>query len=121
MTILVVDDSLLIRLSMKSIIEELGHSVILASNGKQSIDMYKENKVDIVTMDLSMPEMSGCDAIKHLIEIDSNAKIIISTANSFSDSILTAIKEGALCYILKPVTIDILKDAIDKATNDPKQ
>lgn len=119
MKILVVDDSLLIRRSMKSTMEELGHSVILAANGEEAIEKYKEEKPNLVTMDLTMPVMNGLDALKHLIKIDPNAKVIISTANSINDSLLSSMKEGASGYILKPITIEMLKEAIDKAINHP--
>ena len=118
MTILVVDDSIMVRKTMQKNIEKIGHNVILARNGQEAIDVYQEKKPDIVTMDLAMPVMSGMDALKHLIAIDPYAKVIMSTANNFSDLVLLAMKVGALGYLLKPVTIDALEKAINKVIDD---
>ena len=118
MTVLVVDDSLMIRKKMKSMIEEIGHSVIIATDGIEAIKVYKEKRPDVVTMDLAMPLMSGLEALIYIMKIDPYAKVIISTANNFSDLVLKCMKEGASGYIVKPIKIEVLRDVINKAIND---
>lgn len=120
MKVLVVDDSPMVRKKMQEILEEIGHSVILASNGKEAIKMYQEQHPDIITMDLAMPVMSGMDALKRLIEIEPSVKVIVSTSDGCSDSALLAMKEGASGYIIKPIQIETLKSAIDNAYEDIK-
>lgn len=120
MKVLVVDDSPMVRKKMQEILEEIGHSVILASNGKEAIKMYQEQHPDIITMDLAMPVMSGMDALKRLIEIEPSVKVIVSTSDGCTDSALLAMKEGASGYIIKPIQIETLKSAIDNAYEDIK-
>lgn len=118
MTVLIVDDSLMIRKKMQLMIEKIGYSVIMASDGIEAIQAYKDKRPDAVTMDLAMPLMNGLDALKYIMKIDPYAKVIMSTANNFSDLVLQCMKEGASGYILKPIRIGILRDAINKAIND---
>ena len=118
MTVLIVDDSLMVRKKMKVMVEELGYRAIMATDGKEAIEIYNKEMPDIVTMDLCMPSMGGFDALKSIIAMDSYAKVIMSTANNSRDLVLASIKEGASGYIVKPIQIEILEDCINKAVHD---
>lgn len=121
MTILVVDDSLVIRNEMRSIIERLGHNAILAENGKKAIKLYGSEKPDLVTMDMAMPVVDGLTALKNIISMDSKAKVIMSTSNSFKEKVIESIKAGALGYMLKPITMDKMKDTMSKVFNEEEK
>jgi len=111
--VLVVDDSLIIRKKVTKLVEKLGHEVLYGpKNGQDAIDSYNSNKPDLVTMDITMPDMDGIEAVKHIIENDANAKIIMVTSHGQEDMVIKSIQVGAVGYMLKPVTEDKLAAAI---------
>ena len=113
--ILVVDDSLIIRKKITKLSVELGHEVLYgAKNGQEAIEKYKELKPDLVTMDITMPDMDGIEAVKHIINENSKAKIIMVTSHGQEDMVIKSIKAGAVGYMLKPVTKDKLANSIGK-------
>lgn len=112
--VLIVDDSMIMRRSLRNIIENSGHTVIAeASNGNEAIAAYKSHSPDIVTMDISMPSMNGLEALKNIKSINSDARVIIISAYSQKEMVLDAIENGAKSYILKPVNVKKVKDAIN--------
>ncbi|MBF0264915.1 MAG: response regulator [Gammaproteobacteria bacterium] len=113
LNILIVDDSLIIRKKLTKLIEKLGHSVLYdASNGQEAIDAYGSKKPDLVTMDITMPDMDGITAVKEIIKLDSEAKIIMVTSHGQEDMVIKSIQAGAVGYILKPITEDKLAASI---------
>jgi len=113
--ILIVDDSLIIRKKVKKLVEKLDHEVAGdAKNGQEAIDNYNALKPDLVTMDITMPDMDGIEAVKHIISNDSDAKIIMVTSHGQEDMVIKSIKAGAVGYMLKPVTQDKLATAISE-------
>ena len=111
--ILVVDDSLIIRKKITKLVAQLGHEVTFsAKSGQEAIDSYTEQKPDLVTMDITMPDMDGIEAVKHIIKHDPNAKIVMVTSHGQEDMVIKSIKAGAVGYMLKPVTEDKLATAI---------
>lgn len=115
MRVLIVDDSLMMRMEMKVVMESLGHEVVyMAKDGKEAINKYTETSPDFVTMDITMPNMNGIQALKHIIDDDSNAKVLMVTSNGLENLVIEAINLGAVGYILKPVTVDTMKESIHK-------
>ena len=79
--ILIVDDSTVMRKNLYTIFTENGHEVVgEAIDGKQAIVLYSELKPDLVTMDITMPKMSGVEAVNFIVNKDQNAKIIMVSA-----------------------------------------
>jgi two-component system chemotaxis response regulator CheY len=114
--VLVVDDSLVLRKNITKMMTELGHKIIgEAKNGVEGVQMYGELKPDLVTMDITMPDMDGIEAVEKIIEIDPDAKIIMATSHGQEDMVIKAIQAGASGYILKPVTKDKIIETISKA------
>jgi DNA-binding NarL/FixJ family response regulator len=102
--VLIVDDSIVMRKNLVSILSEAGHEIVgQAVNGKQAITMYEELKPDLVTMDISMPIMRGVDAVKEIVEADKEAKIIIVSALNQKQMVFEALNNGAKHYIIKPI------------------
>jgi len=111
--VLVVDDSLIIRKKLTKIIEKLGHEVVYgAKNGQEGIDSFISKKPDLVTMDITMPDMDGITAVKKIIEEDSEAKIIMVTSHGQEDMVIKSIQAGAVGYMLKPITEEKLAHTI---------
>lgn len=112
-TVLVVDDALFMRVAIGNMFKEWGFDVVAqASNGREAIAMYKEHLPDIVTMDLTMPIMSGLDAVKQIIPEYPNAKIIMVTALGQQRIIVDAIEHGAKDFITKPFESAKLKQVV---------
>lgn len=113
-TALVVDDALFMRTTIKNMLESWGFDVVgEADNGKKAVSLYRELKPDLVTMDLTMPIMSGLDAIKQIIPEFPDAKIIMVTAMGQQRIIVDAIESGAKDFITKPFTPEKLKEVVN--------
>lgn len=113
LNVLIVDDSMIIRKKISKSIEELGHSVATtAQNGEEAIKAYDKYKPDLVTMDITMPDMDGITAVKKIIAKDVDAKIIMVTSHGQEDMVIKSIQEGAVGYILKPITKEKLAQSI---------
>jgi two-component system chemotaxis response regulator CheY len=94
---------------------ELGHNVVAeAGNGEEAVAMYSEYNPDLVTMDITMPEMNGIDALSEIMKMDSKATVIMITSHGEEKKVIEAIKLGAKGYILKPLTTEALEDGINK-------
>jgi two-component system chemotaxis response regulator CheY len=113
--ILVVDDSLIMRRNITKMLEALGHKVVAeAKDGHEAIEVYRRTKPDLVTMDITMPEMDGIASVKELRKIDKEAKIMMVTSHGQEDMVISAIRSGASGYLLKPINLMKLGDSIRK-------
>ena len=113
--VLIVDDSLIIRKKISKIFENLGHELVFAAtNGHEAIDAFKKYKPDLITMDITMPDMDGITAVKHIIKYDENAKIIMVTSHGQEDMVIKSIQAGAISYILKPITEEKMAGVISE-------
>ncbi|WP_455757385.1 response regulator [Sulfurimonas sp.] len=113
LNILVVDDSLIIRKNIKKYITSLGHSIVgEAKNGTQAIEFCKELKPDLITMDITMPDMDGITAVKHIREFDKDVNIIMVTSHGQEEMVVMSLKSGAQGYLLKPINEEKLAHSI---------
>jgi len=116
LNVLVVDDSMIIRRNLKKMLTELGCNVIAeAANGQEAIELYVKHNPDAVTMDITMPVMTGIEALKEIRKNYSDAVIIMVTSHGQEDLVMDAIKSGAKGYMLKPINIDKLAQVFKKA------
>ncbi|MFD2629209.1 response regulator [Oceanobacillus kapialis] len=114
--ILVTDDAAFMRMQLKDIVTKLGHEVVgEAENGQVSVEMYQELKPDLVTMDITMPEMNGVEALKEIKKFDADAKVIMCSAMGQQGMVVEAIQAGAKDFIVKPFTADRINEALSKA------
>lgn len=105
--VLIVDDAAFMRMSLKNILEKNGYEVAgEAENGQIGVRKYKEISPDVVTLDITMPEMDGLTALKEIKKIDCNAKVIIISAMGQEGYVREAIMCGAKGFIVKPFTED---------------
>jgi len=117
--VLVVDDALFMRELLKGILKKHGLEVCgEASNGKEAYQKYKEFKPDVVTMDITMPEVNGIEGTRMIRNEFPNAKIIMCSAMGQNAMVLEAIKAGASNFIVKPFqpdkVISTIKEVYDK-------
>ena len=102
-TVLLVDDSRMSRKMLKNLLEEEGYSVIAeAGDGLEAIEVYKTHKPDLVTLDITMPNMDGIEALKELMAIDPEVKAVMITAAGQQNKLIQALKIGAKKFITKP-------------------
>lgn len=112
--VLVVDDTLFMRASIRQMLEANGHSVAgEAANGVEAIEKYAAVKPDVILMDITMPDMDGLEALKRIKEIDPKAKVIMCTAMGQQVMVAKAVELGAQQFIVKPFQPDRLMAAID--------
>jgi len=113
--VLVVDDAAFMRLSLRTMLEKNGFEVVGdAENGRKAIEKYKILKPDIVTMDITMPDMDGIEALTEIIRFDSNAKVIMLSAMGQEVKIREAIIIGAKSFIIKPFKEEFLLKTLSK-------
>lgn len=113
--ILVVDDAAFMRLSLRTMLEKNGYEVVGdASNGFKAVEMYKILKPEIVTLDITMPEMDGIEALSEIMKYDPNAKVIMLSAMGQEPKIREAIVLGAKGFIVKPFKEEYLVKALSK-------
>lgn len=101
--ILLVDDAQVIRLMLSKILKTGGYEIAgEASNGLEAVEKYKELQPDLVTMDITMPQMSGIDAVRKIKEYDPQARIIMCSAMGQKSLVIEAIEAGARNFLIKP-------------------
>jgi len=107
--VMVVDDAMFMRASLKMMLEKNGYEIAgEAENGAIAVQKYKEIKPDFVTMDITMPEMDGLQALKLIKQFDADAKIVIVSAMGQEPVVKEAILSGAKSFIVKPFKEDFV-------------
>jgi two-component system, chemotaxis family, chemotaxis protein CheY len=116
MRLLIVDDSNMIRTRISRVVQNGGLKDVavvgLAKNGLEAIRIAKVARPDVVTMDLTMPEMDGIECITALIKFDPKINILVVSALSDKSTAIAALKLGARGFVAKPFTDDELQMAL---------
>lgn len=113
--VLIVDDAAFMRMKLKDILEKNGYTVVgEAQNGAEAVQLFQEVHPDLVTMDITMPEMNGIEALKKIKEIDSSAKVVMCSAMGQQGMVMDAIRSGAVDFIVKPFDTNRVIDSLDK-------
>jgi len=113
--ILIVDDAKFMRMTLSNILIKANHVIIgEAENGREAVEFYREHKPEIVTMDITMPEMSGLQAVKEIKKEFPEAKIIMCSAMGQQKMVVEAIEAGAKDFIVKPFDELRVTDAIKR-------
>lgn len=114
--ILIVDDAAFMRMMIKDILTKNGFEVVgEAADGIQAVEKYNELQPDLVTMDITMPEMDGIAALKEIKGTDPSAVVIMCSAMGQQAMVIDAIQAGAKDFIVKPFQADRVIEAIQKA------
>jgi len=101
-TILVIDDEKLIRKSLKVALEEAGFKVLVAETGAKGLSLAKKNGIDLILLDIKLPDINGIDVLKVIKEMDSETIVMMMTGYGTIENAVLAMKEGAFDYINKP-------------------
>ncbi|ANF96530.1 MULTISPECIES: response regulator [Paenibacillus] len=113
--ILIVDDAAFMRMMIRDILTKNGYEVVgEAQDGAQAVEKFKELRPDLVTMDITMPEMDGIAALKEIKKMDGGAKVIMCSAMGQQAMVIDAIQAGAKDFIVKPFQADRVIEAISK-------
>jgi len=113
--ILIIDDAKFMRITLRNILINANHEVIgEGENGKEAIELYREFRPDLVTMDITMPEMDGIEAVKMIKKEFPNAKIVMCSAMGQQKMVVEAIEAGAKDFIIKPFDELRVTDAINR-------
>jgi two-component system, chemotaxis family, chemotaxis protein CheY len=113
--ILIVDDAAFMRMMIRDILTKNGYEVVgEAQDGAQAIEKFKELHPDLITMDITMPEMDGISALKEIRKLDTNARVIMCSAMGQQAMVIDAIQAGAKDFIVKPFQADRVIEAIKK-------
>ena len=101
--ILIVDDAIFMRIMLKNILEKHQYEIVgEGSNGAEAIKMYEQLRPDIVTLDITMPQMDGIEALQMIRKFDPNSKIVMVSAMGQESNVRKAISLGAKSFIVKP-------------------
>lgn len=101
-TILVVDDAAFMRMMIRDILAQEGYVIHEAVNGRDAVDKYQQIRPDLVTMDITMPEMSGLAALREIRAADPNARVLVVSAMGQQQVIIEALELGAVDFLVKP-------------------
>lgn len=113
MKLLIVDDSMIMRTALEKFTAELGLELVgKAGDGKTALAMFKEHNPDVVTLDITMPEMDGLTVLGHMMEINPAAKVLVVTAITEKSVAIDALKKGAKGFLNKPFSEEKIKTAI---------
>ena len=113
--VLVIDDEAIVRTSSKRTLVPEGYEVKLADSGRAGIELLESESFDVILLDLKMPDMSGIDVLKVVMERWPGIKVIIVTGYSTVETAVEALRLGAFNHIEKPFTPDSLLAAVEEA------
>ncbi|MCX7792887.1 MAG: response regulator [Thermodesulfovibrionales bacterium] len=116
--ILVVDDENIVRISCKKILSTEGFEVDLAADGYEAIELIKKQNYDVIITDLKMPKMDGLEVLQWIKKNSPASKIIVITGFSTPDIAEKSIAYGAIRYLEKPFTPEILLSAVRSVINE---
>ena len=113
-TILIVDDHDDIWDFLTEALQDLGYSVLLAENGLDAVEIYRENpkEIDLVLLDMIMPQLNGYEAFKQIKEIDKDAKILLSSGFVSGEEVKNLLEAGAQGFLAKPHRLATMAQAI---------
>ncbi len=113
--VMIVDDSAIIRQAIHKHLKDFNIDVVgTAENGKIALEVFKKTNPDIVTLDITMPEMDGLSVLEEMLKINKNVKVMVVTALSDKSTGLKAIKLGAKSFLPKPFTPEKLRSSFER-------
>ena len=122
LSVMLVDDSLIMTRKLEMMVRELGHDVVRVCNtGLEAVTAYPTIRPNLVLMDITMPDMDGIEATQRIIAADAQARVIMVTSHGQQAMVVQSLEVGARGYVLKPVVKDKLAAMIDRALKSTQQ
>ena len=117
--LLIVEDHELTRFGLKTTFEDVDYIDVIyeASSAEEAIGIFKNNQIDLVIMDLGLPNMNGIDATKAIHDINKDAKIIILTSHNDEKEVLNSLKAGANAYCSKEINLQRLVQVVQSVAD----
>ena len=113
--IMLTDDAGFMRKMVQNHLSSVGYkNFVEASDGAQAVEVYQEEKPDLVLMDITMPNMSGLEALEAIRKIDPTAKVIMCSAMGQETMVMDAIRLGAMDFIVKPFKKEKIIETVSK-------
>lgn len=112
--ILIVDDEPSIRSFMHELVQRLGHESIEAENGKEALDKFRRESIDLSIVDINMPKLDGIGFLEAAKQLDPNAVVIMMTGYPSAETIIQTIEDDGYTYIAKPLQVERVKDLIQR-------
>ncbi len=114
-SVLICDDAIFMRRMISDILSQAGYQVVgEAANGLQAVEMYTNLRPDLVTMDIVMPDMGGIDAVREIMKVDPEARILMCSAMGQQALVIEAIEAGARDFIVKPFQPGRVLEAVQR-------
>lgn len=115
--VLVVDDSLAMRMLMAAALKDSEFDVVAAKDGEQALQYFKEHAPDLVLLDIVMPGMSGVQALGQIMALNKNAVVIMASSMGTEEAVQEALKAGAKNFLQKPIDPDALLNVLRNTVN----
>ena len=117
--LMIVDDSNIIRNRIQRLYNSDTFSLVAtATNGDDAVEKFKLYKPEVITMDLTMPQMDGLECIEKLVELDPGVRILVVSALSDKATGIKALELGASGFLCKPFSEEELVEALDELVSD---
>jgi two-component system chemotaxis response regulator CheY len=114
--VLIVDDAAFMRKMLSDALTGGGHEVVgEAGNGVEAVERFQELRPDLTTLDITMPEKDGIQALKEILTFDPAARVVMCSALGQESKVLESIKAGAKDFVVKPFQADRVLEAVGKA------
>ena len=117
MKILIIDDERSIRNSLKEILSDEGYDVDVAGNGHEGISMVEKEKYSVIFCDIKMPEMDGMEVLDKLVQMGTDAAVVMISGHGDSETAVERIKKGAFDFIQQPLDLNRILITIKNATD----
>ena len=121
MRVLIVDDAMFMRITLKNIMQQEGLECHEAASGFEAVQRYMELRPDLVLMDITMPDMDGITAVREIKQFDPQAKVIMCSAMGQQSMIVDAVTAGAIDFVVKPFKPERVLEAVHKAVGPTRR
>ena len=113
--VLVVDDAAFMRKMVTDALSKGGHEVVgEGANGEEAVTLYQELKPELTTLDITMPEKDGLQALKDIMSLDPDARIIMCSALGQESKVIESIRAGAKDFVVKPFQPSRVLEAVQR-------
>jgi DNA-binding NtrC family response regulator len=106
--VLLIDDDELVLMMMRNVLESEGYVVLSTADGPQGIAIYKEQRPEMVLLDIGLPSMNGLDVLREIRSFDSKARVIVVSGYGAAQSVSLAVRYGAWDFVEKSTELETL-------------